>query len=148
MRIHLVVAALITLGFTQAASAQVNPVPQPFSPYARPALSPYLNIVGGAGTNYYMLRGREEDLRNPYFRQPIVVGQDPFGSFDPMRSPGYQAVAGYQSAEDWVNQRIRETQLSPSGHPTGFLLANPYYRLPNQRSFIPYQPSSGPQMRP
>ena len=135
--LHPLSAALLILAFESAASAQISPIPQPFSPYARPALSPYLNIVGGAGTNYYMLKGREDDLRNPYFR-PLLVAPDVLPGYDPTQLPAYQAVAGYQSSEDWVNQRIRETQLSPTGHPAGFLMPTPYYRLPNQRSFIPY----------
>jgi hypothetical protein len=141
-----ILVALIIATTAQAASAQsiYNPNPQIYSPYARPALSPYLNIVGGAGTNYYMQTLREYDFRNQLFR-PVFFGQDSMSGSDPTRSPSYQAVAGYQSAEDWVNQRIRETQLSPSGHPAGFLMATPYYRLPNQRSFIPYGQGQQPR---
>ncbi|MBI3824303.1 MAG: hypothetical protein HY289_16675 [Planctomycetes bacterium] len=139
----LAIVTAISLGLTSAASAQINPVPQPFSPYGRPALSPYLNIFGGAGTNYYMLKGREEDLRNPYFR-PLFVAPDALPGYDQTRTPSYQGVVGYQSsAEDWVNQRIRETQLTPTGHPTGFLMPSPYFRMPNQRSFMPYHQGAG-----
>lgn len=144
-----IVTAIILVTAAPMASAQpsvYNPNPVSFSPFGRPALSPYLNIVGGAGSNYYMQTLREYDFRNQLFR-PVFVGQDFMVGSDPTLTPSYQAVTGYQSGEDWVNQRIRETQLTPSGHPTGFLMATPYYRLPNQRSFIPYNRPAGQQMR-
>ena len=33
---------------------------------------------------------------------------------------------------------------SPTGHSAGFMIYNSYYRLPNQRSFIPYNPNANP----
>lgn len=137
---------VLALGLSQSASAQFNPNSNVGSPYGRPALSPYLSIVGGPASNYYFGTLREYDIRAQLIRPIVLVGPDAFSGYDPSRSP-YQAVSGYQNAEEWVNQRIRETQLSPTGHPSGFLIANPYYRMPNQRSFIPYNPGTGSQPR-
>ena len=149
MRLRLVLlatAVLLALGSWQSVSAQTvfGQSPNVGSPYSRTTLSPYLNIVGGPVANYYFGTLREYDIRAQLLRPVVVVGSDFMSGYDPSRSP-YQSVTGYQNAEDWVNQRIRETQLSPTGHPAGFLLANPYYRMPNQRSFIPYNSGSQPR---
>jgi hypothetical protein len=145
-------AASVCILLASSAFASAQPVYNPIiaSPFARPTLSPYLNLStsGTAASTYYMGVLGEIERRNYLLRPPILLGQDFLAGFDPYRSPGYQSVAGYQSAEDWVNQRIRETQLTPTGHPTGFLIQSPFYRLPNQRSFIPYNPNVGQQVRP
>jgi hypothetical protein len=146
--VPLAMAVVLAFGFWQSVSAQsvFSPNPNAGSPYGRPALSPYLNIVPGPVSGYYFGTLREYDIRAQLIRPIVLVSPDAFSGYDPSRSP-YQAVSGYQNAEEWVNQRIRETQLSPTGHPSGFLIANPYYRLPNQRSFAPYNPGTGVQPR-
>jgi hypothetical protein len=149
IRFHeLAIALVITLASASLASAQPIYNPIAASPFSRPALSPYLNLTPGtAASNYYMGTLREIDIRNQVLR-PIILGNpDVLSGYDPYRTPAFQSVVGYQATEDWVNQRIRETQLSPTGHPTGFLMANPFYRLPNQRSFMPYNPNASQQPR-
>src|SRR5437868_2484502 len=147
MRRNLVAASLVLLALAPIASAQPVYNPITASPFARPALSPYLNLVPGTAPNlYYMGVGREFDIRNQLLR-PIVVAPELGLGNDPYRSPSYSAVTGYQNAEDWVNQRIRETQLSPTGHPAGFLMPSPYYRLPNRGSFIPYHQIASQQQQ-
>jgi len=146
----LALSVCIVLASASFASAQSIYNPIVASPFARPGLSPYLNLStsGTAASTYYMGVIGEIQIRNQLLRPPILLGQDFLAGFDSYRSPGYQSIATYQSAEDWVNQRIRETQLSPTGHPTGFMIQSPFYRLPNQRSFIPYNPNVGQQVRP
>jgi hypothetical protein len=147
-KFHLAIAIGATLASASFASAQPIYNPIAASPFSRPALSPYLQLTPGtAASTYYQGTLREIDIRNQILR-PIILGSpDLLSGYDPTRSQAYQAVSGYQNAEDWVNQRIRETQLSPTGHPAGFLVPNPYYRMPNQRSFIPYNPGAGQQPR-
>ena len=147
MRRNLVYVAATAFFLSAASIASAQPVYNPItaSPFARPALSPYLNLVPGTAPNlYYMGVGREFDIRNQLLR-PIVIAPDLGLGYDPTRTPSYSSVTGYQNAEDWVNQRIRETQLSPTGHPAGFLMPNPYYRVPNRGSFIPHQPAAAQQ---
>jgi len=143
----LAVPVCIVLASASLASAQSIYNPIVASPFARPGLSPYLNLStsGTAASTYYMGVIGEIQFRNQLLRPPIFLGQDFLAGVDPYRSPGYQSVATYQSAEEWVTQRIRETQLSPTGHPTGFMIQSPFFRLPNQRSFIPYNPNVGQQ---
>jgi hypothetical protein len=147
-QLFLALAASLALSPSAFGQVQIyNPIAA--SPYGRPVLSPYLNLStsGTAASTFYGGVLGETYLRNQLVR-PLVFGPD-FVAFDPTRTPTYQAVAGYQNtAEDWVNARIRETQLSPSGHPTGFLMASPYYRVPNQRSFIPYNPNTNQPTQP
>src|ERR1043166_475305 len=116
MRRNLVYITATAFVLSTASMASGQPIYNPIqaSPFARPALSPYLNLVPGtAASTYYMGVGREFDIRNQLLR-PIVIAPDLSLGYDSFRSP-YSAVTGYQNAEDWVNQRIRETQLSPSG---------------------------------
>ena len=137
--------------FGAIASAQQIYNPIVASPFSRPVVTPYLNLStsGTAASTYYMGVLGEIQVRNAFLRPPLFASQDFLAGLDPYyHSPGYQSVAGYQSAEDWVNQRIRETQLTPTGHPTGFMIQSPFYRLPNQKSFIPYNPNVGQQIRP
>jgi|ERR1043165_3560102 hypothetical protein len=140
-RILIVAAALAVLAKPGLAQPGYN-ITNIGTPYSRPAITPYLGIVGGPATNYYFGTLREFDIRAQLIRPIVVVGPDALSGYDPARF-GSQSVMGYQSAEDWVNQMIRERQLSPTGHPAGFLLAYPYYRIPNQRSFVPYYQYQG-----
>ena len=142
---HLTLVVAATLMSASLASAQPLYNPIASNPYSRPWLSPYLNLSnsGTAANTFYRGVLEERALRNEQLRP--FFGPEFAPASDISRSPGYQSVGSYQNAEDWVNQRIRETQLSPSGHPTGFLVPTPYYRTPNQRSFVPHNPASGPQ---
>jgi hypothetical protein len=149
-KLHLTLVLGIALASAPLASAQPIYNPIAASPFSRPALSPYLQLTPGtAASTYYQGTLREIDIRNQILRPIILGGPDVLSGYDSSRYPGYQAVAGYQNnTEEWVNQRIRESQLSASGHPSGFLLPNPYYRMPNQRSFVPYNMGTGqPQPR-
>ena len=46
-----------------------------------------------------------------------------------------------QFVDDRADVDFRERQLPPTGHTAGFMIYNSYYRVPNQRSFIPYNPN-------
>lgn len=148
MRIHfrqlvLLLSAMLTSASAASAQQIYNPIAA--SPYSRPYLSPYLNLdtSGTAASTFYRGVLGETALRNQQLRLFGILDSAP--SYDLLRIPDYQSVTSYQTAEDWVNQRIRETQLSSSGHPAGFLIATPFYRMPNQRSFIPYNVGAGQQ---
>lgn len=141
-------AGVAALCLTHAASAQsvFNPTTI-YSPYSRPHLSPYLNLLnsGTAANTYYGGVLRENEIRNQMLR-PIVVLPDA-GGYDPFRSTGSRSIPEYDpTIEAYINQRIRESEVTPTGHAVGFLIYNPYYNMPNQRSFIPYNPNQG--MRP
>ena len=143
------IAVGIALASAPLASAQQVYNPIVASPYSRPTLSPYLNLTGSgtAATTYYGAGGvlGQTWLNNQALR-PLPFLADFLSGYDPYRTPAYAAVSGYQqNTEDYALQYIRETQMSPSGHPTGFLMANPYYRMPNQHSFIPYTPTTAQQ---
>jgi len=145
----LAIAIVLALATVQTAVAQpfVNNNPNLGNPYTRPAVSSYLNLVPGPATNYYLGKIQSDEIRFGMFRPIVVAGPDLLSGYDSLRSP-YQSVTGYQTAEEFANLRIRETQLSPTGHPAGFLLATPFYRLPNQRTLIPYNQGAGqPQAR-
>ncbi len=120
----------------------------PVSPYSRPQLSPYLNLMnsGTAANTYYNGVLKEIDYRNQLMR-PILLSPDLLSGYDGGRIGQLYAADAPQSAEEWINQRLRETQLSPSGHLTGYLMSYPYYTLPNQRSFMPYNPNRTRPMR-
>jgi hypothetical protein len=143
--VAIVLGSVLTSASLASAQQVYNPIAA--SPYSRSSLTPYLNLntSGTAANTFYRGVLEETALRNQSLRLSGILDYAP--TYDLSRSPGYQSVTGYQNAEDWVNQRVRETQLSPSGHPAGFLLATPYYRLPNQRTFIPYNPGTGQQPR-
>ncbi|MBI2806378.1 MAG: hypothetical protein HYX68_15470 [Planctomycetes bacterium] len=115
-----------------------------YSPYSRPHLSPYLSLLnpGTAASTYYNGVLKEIEYRNQLMR-PIFLGQDMLSGFDPSRAGASQMypAGGPQSAEEWINLRLRESQMSPTGHITGYLMAYPFYNIPNQRSFMPYNPN-------
>ena len=124
-------AGCCVLVFTAAASAQsvFSPVPTNLSPFARSVLNPYL-MQNGNPTGNYSLR--------------------PFGLADNLVTPDATKIADNRAVgrhdlrdldeKSWLE---RSRKMGPSGHPTGFLIQNPYFRLPNQRSFIPSNPSVG-----
>src|ERR1019366_6396594 len=120
MRIRLFPFALaivlaLASGQTVLAQPLANQNPNVGNPYSRPALSPYLNLVGGPVSNYFFGTQREFDIRAQLLRPIVMIAPGFLSGYDASRSP-YQSVTGYQTAEEWVNQRIRETQLSPTGH--------------------------------
>ena len=141
--------ALLILATGERACAQAFPAnPQVYSPYSRPHLSPYLSLLnpGTAATSYYNGVLKEIEYRNQLLR-PLFAGQELLAAYDTSRIAAQQMYPDgtAQSAEEWINARLKETQLSPTGHTTGYLMAYPFYNLPNQRSFMPYNPN---QVRP
>src|SRR5262245_61056897 len=125
-------AALFVLAFAQVASAQTifNPNPPITAPYSRPALSPYLNLLRGGdpAANYYLGVLTEYDRR--YRESRIGLPTDP-----------QQPYLGDPMLDDRADVEVRERQLPPTGHSSGFMIYNAYFRMPNQRSFIPYNPN-------
>jgi len=110
---------------TAAAQSIFNPNPVISAPYSRPALSPYLNLLRGGdpAANYYLGVMTEYDRRFRESRIGIPTEQTPY--LDPI-------------LDDRADLDVRDRQLPPTGHTAGFMIYNAYYRIPNQRSFIPY----------
>jgi hypothetical protein len=129
----LLVAIVVVGGFAGSASAQTafNPNPPVGAPYSRPALSPYLNLLrgGNPAANYYMGVLTEYDRR--YQQSRIGLPND-----TPILEP---------TLDDRADLDVPDRRLPPTGHPAGFLLHQGYFNLPNQRSFVPYNPSAGPK---
>jgi len=121
----------IVLTVAQVASAQTvfNPNPVISAPYSRPALSPYLNLLRGGdpAANYYLGVMTEYDRR---FREARIglPTEPPIPYLDPV-------------LDDRADLDVRDRQLPPTGHTSGFMIYNAYYRLPNQRAYIPYNPN-------
>jgi hypothetical protein len=124
-------AVVLACGSLQSASAQsvFNPPSSRQAPYTRPALSPYLNLLRGGdpAANYYLGVLTEQDRRYQLSNPPIAA-QIPY-------------LDTY--VDDRVDADLRDRQLLPTGHTAGFMIYNNYYRIPNQRSFIPYNPNAG-----
>lgn len=130
MRIFLMGMALIP-AITQAALAQsvFNPVPPTYSA-PRTQMTPYLNLLrGDPAADYYIGVNRDRDLSALQARPPIT--------FEGFLRPN-------QTVDDRSDLDVGDKRLPPTGHPAGFMIYNSYYRVPNQRSFIPYNP----QVRP
>lgn len=125
------VSVLYPCGPASAQQAYSPLAPQQPVPYGQTTvLSPYLNLLNGGnpGVNYYN-SVIPEQWRRYQMTRPLVLD---FPRYD-------------LTVDDRVNQDVLEKQLPPTGHPTGFLIYNAYYNnLPNQRSFIPYQPRPNP----
>jgi hypothetical protein len=135
-------AAVLALSWVQGASAQPNyggpiaPVaPTPYN--STRVMSPYLQMLRGGdpAANYYGGVLPEQQRRfnetNQYLYRPTLE----FGALNNM-------------IDDRVNLDVLEQQLPPTGHATGFMIYNSYYNLPNQRSFIPYNPRPTMQGQP
>jgi hypothetical protein len=123
---------IFLLAVAQIASAQTvfNPNPPISAPYSRPALSPYLNMLRGGdpAANYYLGVMTEYDRR--YRESRIGLPTDtPSPYFDPL-------------LDDRNDLDVRERTLPPTGHQAGFMIYNAYFRIPNQRAFIPYNPNT------
>jgi len=125
------IAIAIAVGSLPSASAQsvFNSNPPIGAPYSRPALSPYLNLLrgGDAAANYYLGVLTEYDRRYQLTVPNVPTTTAPY--LEPY-------------VDDRADVEFRERQLPPTGHQAGFMIYNSYYRLPNQRSFIPYNPGS------
>ncbi len=131
MALLAMLSAAQTVAAQQPPAASVfNPVPSYNSP--RPFASPYLNLLRGGdmSANYFSGVLRDRDLTDVQVRQR--VGAAELSRLDP-------------ALDERLDQEVRDKQLPPTGHPAGFMIYNAYYQLPNQRSFIPYNPS---QARP
>ena len=134
MRSTLAVAVTLALAHVAGAQSVFNPKPVISAPYSRPALSPYLNLLrgGSPAANYYLgvlteydRRFRESGIGMPTEQQPYL---------DPV-------------LDDRADLDVRDRQLPPTGHQAGFMIYNSYFRLPNQRAYIPYNPAaSGKQI--
>jgi len=126
----------ILLLVAQIASAQplFNQNPVMSAPYSRPALSPYLNLLRGGdpAANYYLGVMTEFDRRYRESRIGLPPDQSPYPFFDP-------------ALDDRADLDVKERQLPPTGHQAGFMIYNAYYRIPNQRAFIPYNPANQQQ---
>jgi hypothetical protein len=137
-RTHNMIRTLLLVGLALAAivpcaSAQTvfNPNPPIGAPYSRPALSPYLNLLRGGdpAANYYLGVMTEFDRR---YQQSRLA---------PVDAPRLTPMV-----DDRADLEVGDRQLPPTGHPTGFMIYNSFYRLPNQRSFVPYNPNQqGPR---
>jgi hypothetical protein len=121
------IALTLALGALNRASAQsvFNRNPPIGAPYSRPALSPYLNLLRGGdpAANYYLGVLTEYDRRYQ-LTKPLALPE-----------PVY--LEPYLDDRADVDTQFR--QLPATGHSTGFMIYNSYFRMPNQRSFIPYQ---------
>ncbi len=126
-------AAVLALSWTQGASAQpsFNPTP-PLSPApynSTRIASPFLQMLrgGDAAANYYggVLPEQQRRFDSSFLNSKFGTDVAPRVDF---------------MVDDRVNLDVLEKQLPPTGHPVGFMIYNSYYNLPNQRSFIPYNP--------
>jgi hypothetical protein len=130
--LRLSAVGFIVLAIAQMASAQTifNPNPQITAPYSRPALSPYLNLLRGGdpAANYYLGVLTEYDRRYRESRIGMPTDTQPPYFFDPV-------------VDDRADVEVRDRQLPPTGHSSGFMIYQAYFRMPNQRAFIPYNPN-------
>jgi len=138
----MVLGALLTSASLASAQQIYNPIAA--SPYSRPYLSPYLNLntSGTAANTFYRGVLEETALRNQSLRLSGILDSTP--TYDLFRSPAYQSVTGYQSAEDWVNQRIRETQAYANGTSGGILAGDAVLSPAEPADVHPLQPRNGP----
>jgi hypothetical protein len=126
---YLSIVTLTVLTCTQASAQSVfNPNPRIAAPYSRPALSPYLNLLRGGdpAANYYLGVLTEYDRR---FRDAQMMM--------PIEMPRQELTV-----DDRTDLDVPDRRLPPTGHQAGFMIYNAYYRLPNQRSYLPYNPST------
>ncbi len=107
-RYTLAFASLCCLAFVPVgtASAQPYPVNRPsYSPYSRPQLSPYLDLIRGGdpAANYYLgtVPERERRRNDAYYRSSILeldqrISQTPESDdlFTPLRSTGHATAFG------------------------------------------------------
>ncbi len=127
------IALFAVLSATSIAAAQqpasvFNPVPTYAAP--RPYASPYLNLLRGGdmSANYFSGVLRDRDLTDVQTKQHL-------GTMDRSRLDS--------SLDERIDLEDRDKQLPPTGHPAGFMIHGGYYQLPNQRSFLPYNPGPG-----
>ena len=133
MRYRIAIAILATCGSIASAQSVFNPPSAAPTPYSRPTLSPYLNLLRGGdpAANYYLGVWPEFERRYQQSRSPLAV----------------ESARPEPTLDDRAELELREKMLPPTGHPTGFMIYNAYYNLPNQRSFIPYNPGAARPVR-
>jgi hypothetical protein len=126
-------AAVLALGFS-AASAQPT-----YSPTAPVMPAPY-NSTRVVSPFFQMLRGG--DAAANYYGGVLPEQQRRFSEdfLNYSSRPTFSVGRLENMVDDRLNLDVLEKQLPPTGHPTGFMIYNAYYNLPNQRSFIPYNP--------
>jgi hypothetical protein len=124
-------AAILLVAQIAAAQTIYNPNPVITAPYSRPALSPYLNLLRGGdpAANYYLGVLTEYDRRYRESRIGIPVAE-PLAVIDPY-------------VDDRADLDVKDRTLPPTGHQAGFMVFNSYFRVANQRTFIPYNPQQG-----
>lgn len=122
-------AAIALLGIASPAPAQFTQNPPVVAPYSRPALSPYLNLLRGGdpAANYYLGVLTEYDRRFQLTQPTLPASTPRLDSF----------------VDDRADVDVPLRQLPPTGHSAGFMIYNSYFRVPNQRSFVPYNPMGG-----
>jgi hypothetical protein len=137
LRTILGAAAMLIVAQIALAQTIYNPNPTITAPYSRPALSPYLNLLRGGdpAANYYLGVLTEYDRRYRESRIGIPTAGDPMLNYDPY-------------IDDRADLDVKERTLPPTGHQAGFMVFNSYFRIPNQRTYIPYNPNVGSQVRP
>ncbi len=123
-----VALALLAIARPTQAQSVFNPNPPVVAPYARPALSPYLNLLRGGdpAANYYLGVLTEYDRRFQLSR--------------PLPSSPMTSLRGDAMLDDRADLDVPIRELPPTGHSAGFMIYNSYFRVPNQRGFIPYNP--------
>lgn len=136
LRLTLGSAALLLMAQFASAQTIYNPNPVITAPYSRPALSPYLNLLRGGdpAANYYLGVLTEYDRRYRESRIGIPTA-DPGTLVDPY-------------VDDRADLDVKDRTLPPTGHQAGFMVFNSYFRIPNQRTYIPYNPSAATTVRP
>jgi hypothetical protein len=135
MRYSLCAIALLTAAQVASAQAMFNPNPTMGAPYSRPALSPYLNMLRGGdpAANLYLGVFAEYDRR---YRESRIGMPPDYASPNQFYDP---------TVDDRAELDVKDRTLPPTGHQAGFLIYNAYFRIPNQRAYIPYNPGYGNQ---
>jgi hypothetical protein len=87
---------------------------------------------GDPAANYYMGVLPEYDRRFLQMRTVLPA--------EPPRLDVY--------VDDRADLDVLQRQLPPTGHPAGFLIYNSYFNVPNQRSYLPYNPGGTQRLRP
>ena len=120
---------LLAIAAPAQAQSVFNPNPVSIAPYSRPALTPYLNLLRGGdpAANYYLGVLTEYDRRFQQ-NQPGLLANTPRAN---------------TFLDDRVDLDVPLRQLPPTGHSAGFMIYNSYFRMPNQRPFVPFNPMGG-----
>jgi hypothetical protein len=133
---NLAVGLSAILGPVSLASAQSVFNPMPVSPYSRPSLTPYLNLLRGGdpAANYYLgVRPEFERRYEQAWTNAAIQNLSTRPIYD-------------KYVDDRLDIDVPIQQLPPTGHPAGFQIYNSYYNMPGTRGYLPYNPSAARQM--